>query len=150
MDKKRRNIFRPRLNTAPIKVRPRQLLSPLKFQRIIRFPKMMLWAIMMEGIETKQMIQTFAREGRGKLIMSTADKRPTPEEMQQAKQQLKDIPKFLPFFVIIVAPVPGVTEGYVFLAITLEKWLGHKISLLPSHFRSLFADPEGEGEREGE
>ncbi len=102
----------------------------------------------MEGVETKQMIHTFVREGRGKLIMSSADKRPTPEELQQAKAQLKDIPKFLPFFVIIVAPVPGVTESYVFLAITLEKWLGHKISLLPSHFRALFGEGEREGERE--
>jgi hypothetical protein len=144
MEKKRRNIFPPRLNTAPLKARSYKLLSPLKFQRIIRFPKMMLWAMFMEGVETKQMIHTFVREGRGKLILSTADKRPTAEEMHRAKAQLKDIPKFLPFFVIIVAPVPGVTESYVFLAITLEKWLGHKISLLPSHFRELFNAPKEE------
>ena len=63
---------------------------------------------------------------------------PSEEELQKAKEQLRDIPRFLPFFVIIVVPAPGVTEGYALLAITLERWLGQRISLLPSQLRKVF------------
>jgi len=38
----------------------------------------------------------------------------------------------------IAVPLPGVTEGYVVLAVTLESWLGHKVSLLPSQIRGVF------------
>ena len=95
----------------------------------------MLWALVMEGVETKQMLHIYARYGRGKFMSYSKGKQPTPEELQQAKEQLKDIPRFLPFFVIVMVPAPGVTEGYALLAITLEKWLGRKITLLPSQFR---------------
>jgi len=44
----------------------------------------------------------------------------------------------LPFFMCIVVPVPGITEGYAVLAVTLESWLGHRISLLPSQIRGVF------------
>lgn len=123
-----------------------------QFKRVIRFPKMMLWAFFMEGVETKQMLHTYARHGAGKLLFFTKTKRPTAEELQQAKAQLKDIPRFLPFIVVIVVPAPGVTEGYALLALTVEKWMGHRISLLPSQFRAVFQaqaaekemnDPEG-------
>lgn len=98
----------------------------------------MLWAFWMEGVETKQMLKTFARHGRGKIIRSSSQNGPTPEELEQAKAQLKDLPKFLPFFMCIMVPVPGMTEGYVVLAVTLEQWLGHKVSLLPSQIRGVF------------
>ena len=112
------------------------------FRRIIRFPRMMLWAFLMEGIETKQMLHVYARYGRGKLLFFTKTNDPTPEELQKAKEQLKDIPRFLPFFIVVVVPAPGVTEGYALLAITLEKWLGRRISLLPSQFRKVLANKQ--------
>lgn len=108
-----------------------------QFRRVIRFPRMMLWAFLMEGLETKHMVHVYARYGRGKLFFSKTNQ-PTPEELQRAKEQLKDIPRFLPFFIIVMVPAPGVTEGYALLAITLEKWLGKRISLLPSQFRKMF------------
>lgn len=108
-----------------------------QFRRVIRFPQMMLWAFLMEGIETKRMLHVYARYGRGKLLFFTKTNQPTPEELLQAKEQLKDIPRFLPFFMIIMVPAPGVTEGYALLAVTLEKWLGQRISLLPSQFRKV-------------
>lgn len=108
-----------------------------RFRRLVRFPQMMMWAFFMEGVETKHMLKTYARYGRGKLLLSTRSKRPTPEELQQAKEQLKDIPRFLPFFVVIMLPAPGVAEGYTLLAVTLEKWLGDRVRLLPSQFRDL-------------
>lgn len=87
---------------------------------------------MLEGKETKQMLHAFLREGRGRLLVSFKSKNPSPEELKKAVEQLKDLPRFLPFFIIVVVPVPGVTESYTLLAITLEKWLGHKFRLLPS------------------
>ncbi len=110
----------------------------VSLKRFTRIPKKMLWAFILEGAETKQMIQTFALKGKHRLHLTDPEKGPTEEEMRQAVKQLKDIPRFLPFFVFIVAPMPGVTEGYVLLAITLEKWLGQKVNLLPSHFRDVF------------
>lgn len=110
----------------------------VKFRQFIRIPRMMLWAFFMESVETKQMIHTFVRQGRGRLLVRMKSKNPTEEEMQRAYAQLRDIPRFLPFFVFIAVPVPGVTEGYTLLAVTLESWLGQKVSLLPSHFRGIF------------
>ncbi|TNE58472.1 MAG: hypothetical protein EP344_09930 [Bacteroidetes bacterium] len=109
-----------------------------QFRRIIRFPRKMLWALFMEGVETKQMVHTYARHHAGRLLLISKQKQPTEEELQKAREQLRDIPRFLPFFVVIVVPAPGVTEGYAFLAVTLERWLGDRISLLPSQFRSVF------------
>lgn len=100
-----------------------------------RLPRRMLWALVMEGVETTRMMRIYARHGRGKLRLMPAHRRPTPEELREAGEQLKDIPRFLPFFVVVVVPMPGVTEGYALVAITLEKWLGHKIRLLPSQIR---------------
>ena len=110
----------------------------LRISKIIRYPKLMLLAFVMEGIETKNMLQTFVKEGKGRLLLSDEKEMPTEEEMEQAVGQLKDMPKFLPFFILAIAPVPGVTEGYCLLAITLERWLGSKVSLLPTHFRRVF------------
>ena len=115
-----------------------------RFKKITRIPRMMLWAFVMEGVETKQMIQTFALKGKIHLRISDPEKGPTEEEMSKAIQQLRDIPKFLPFFVFIVAPMPGMTEGYVLLAVSLEKWMGHKVRLLPSQFRKVFQKEEKE------
>lgn len=98
---------------------------------------MLLWAFFMEGVETKQMVHIYVRHGAGKLLLISKSKQPTSEELQKAKEQLQDIPRFLPFFVVIVVPAPGITEGYAFLAVTLERWLGQRISLLPSQFRKV-------------
>lgn len=113
----------------------------MKLKEIMRLPGRMLWGLVMEGVETTRMVRVFARHGRGKLKLIPAHRNPTPEEMQAAYQQLKDIPRFLPFFVIVVVPVPGVTEGYALAAMTLERWLGDRFSLLPSRLRHIF-EPE--------
>ena len=97
----------------------------------------MMWAMVMEGVETSRMVRVFARMGTSKLKLTPAHKNPTDEEMRAAVEQLKDIPRFLPFFVIVVVPVPGITEGYAVVALTLERWLGDKMKLLPSQFRHL-------------
>lgn len=104
----------------------------MKLRKIIRYHKQLLWAFLVEGKETKQMLHAFLRAGRGRLLVSFKSRNPSPEELKLAIEQLKDIPRFLPFFVVMVVPVPGVTESYTLLAVTLEKWLGHKFRLLPS------------------
>jgi hypothetical protein len=109
-----------------------------KYRKITRIPRRMVWAFVLESVETKQMLFTFAKKGRQRLLTGDPAKGPSEEEMQQALEQLKDIPRFLPFFVFIVMPAPGVTEGYVLLAMTLERWMGKKVSLLPSQFRQIF------------
>ena len=115
----------------------------VNLKKVIKIPQRMLWAFVMEGVETKNMLQTFARSGRKRLIVTSA-KGPSEEEMRQAMAQLKDLPRFLPFFVFIMVPATGVTEGYVLLAVTLEKWLGQKVNLLPDRFRVIFQKEEPE------
>ncbi|MCF8248152.1 MAG: hypothetical protein K9J37_09025 [Saprospiraceae bacterium] len=109
-----------------------------RLRRAARMPRLMLWAFMMESIETKNMVRTFVKQGKGQILLSKQSEPPTEEEIRDAMEQLKDLPKFLPFFIFIAVPVPGVTESYVLLAVSLEKWLGQKFSLLPSHFRAAF------------
>lgn len=118
-----------------------QRATVLRLRRAARIPRLMLWAFMMEGIETKNMVKTFVKKGKGHLLLSK-NSEPTEEEIKQAIEQLKDLPKFLPFFVFITVPVPGVTEGYVLLAVSLEKWLGQRFSLLPSQFKTIFQKGE--------
>lgn len=100
-------------------------------------PKLMFTAFKDEGVETRDMLRTFIKQGKGQLLLSKQAEPPTEEEIQQAIDQLKDLPKFLPFIVFVTVPVPGITESYVLLAVTLEKWLGEKFSLLPSSFRNI-------------
>jgi hypothetical protein len=102
----------------------------------------MLWALVMESVETSRMVQVYARQGSGKLRIIPNHKKPTPEELHEASEQLKDIPRFLPFFVVVAMPVPGVTEGYTLVAITLEKWLGNRFRFLPSQFREIMHPSE--------
>ncbi len=110
----------------------------MKLREIIRLPQRTVWALVMEGVDTTKMLQVFGRHGTGKLKLTPAHRHPTPEELEEALEQLKDIPRFLPFFVVVLVPVPGVTEGYALVALTLEKWLGHKFKLLPSRFRDIW------------
>lgn len=115
----------------------------MKFRELIRLPRQMLWALVMEGVDTTKMLNVFARHGRGKLRLIPAHRKPTTEELKEAVEQLKDIPRFLPFFVVVVVPLPGVTSGYALVATTLEKWLGDRFKLLPSRFRKVL-NPEVE------
>ncbi|MCB0522809.1 MAG: hypothetical protein R2830_11710 [Saprospiraceae bacterium] len=115
-----------------------------KVRKVIHYPRRLLWAFVAEGIETRKMVRTFAKQGKGWLQMGETKDKPTEAEIQQAVEQFKDIPRFLPFLVFIIFPVPGMTQGYVLLAMTLEKYLGQKVSLLPSQFRNIFKKEEKE------
>ena len=104
--------------------------------------------MVMEGVETTRMVKIFARHGTGKLRLTPAHRNPTPEQLKEAVEQLKDIPRFLPFFVVVVVPVPGITEGYAVVALTLERWLGDRMKFLPSQFRHVLKPVEKDLEKQ--
>ena len=109
-------------------------IEQMKLREITKLPRRMMWALVMEGVETTRMVRIFARHGTGKLRLMPKHRKPSPEELQEAIEQLKDIPRFLPFIVVVAVPLPGVMEGYALVAITLERWLGDRMRLLPSQF----------------
>ena len=115
----------------------RRKVLAMKFREVIRLPQRLLWGLVMEGVETTQMLRVFARHGSGRLRLTAVHRHPTAEELAEALEQLKDIPRFLPFFVVVVVPLPGVTESYTLVAVTLERWLGQRVRLLPSQFREI-------------
>ncbi len=113
-----------------------------QIKKVIKYPRRILWAFIMEGADTRRMVLTFMKQGQGYLLMKDVSEKPSEEEMREAMKQLKDIPRILPFFIFVIVPMPGMTQGYVLLAITLEKYLGNKFSLLPDRFRKVFEKEE--------
>jgi hypothetical protein len=89
-------------------------------------------AARLEALETRDMATTFGKLLATRLKISKNGELPDEQEIKEALHQLKDIPKFLPFFTMVFLPVPGITEAYIFLAVTLEKLSKGSISLLPS------------------
>ncbi len=102
-------------------------------------------AAKMEYVETRDMAGTLARLLAHRLRLRERDDFPSKVEIKEAVDQLKDIPRFLPFFSMAFMPVPGITEVYILLAISLEKFSGGAVSLLPSQFRQAM-HPDNEEE----
>lgn len=94
-------------------------------------------AAKMEYFETVAMANTFGKVLINKLNFSKKGDLPDEEKIKEAFDQLLDLPKFLPFFTIFFLPVPGITELYILLAFTLEKFSKGNISLLPSQMRKI-------------
>jgi len=84
-----------------------------------------------EWHQTIQMVHTYYRFLRYKKHLCIIAKR-------EAKLQLYDIPKFLPFFLAIVFPCPGIVELYLGLAFLISKWSKGKVAVLPSEFNKIF------------
>ncbi len=95
------------------------------------------YAAKMEALETRDMALTFGKLLVNKLHLSKNSELPDEQEIKAALSQLKDIPKFIPFFSVVFLPVPGITEAYILLAFSLEKLSGGMISLLPSQIRKV-------------
>ncbi len=111
----------------------------MKLQKLTRLPGQLLWAIVMEGVGTTRMAHVYARYGTGKLNLTPVRLHPSPEELQEAGNQLKDIPRSLLFLAFFLVPVPGFVGGYALAAIAVERWAGNRIQVLPSRFRHLLA-----------
>lgn len=91
-------------------------------------------ATWMEYEETVDMANTFGLLLQRQLRLGKDPRIPSEEEIAYAFEQLKDIPKFLPFFTMIFVPVPGITELYILTAYSIERLSGNSIRLLPSNF----------------
>lgn len=92
-------------------------------------------AAKMEAVETRDMAVTFGRLLRRRIKPGSDTPLPDEVEIRAAMEQLKDLPRFLPFFSLMFMPVPGITELYIITALSLEKLSQGKISLLPSQLR---------------
>lgn len=82
------------------------------------------------GITLGRLMQHHLGFGKGKEL-------PSEEEIAAALDQMKDLPKFLPFFTVFFVPVPGITELYILLAYSIERLSGNTVRLLPSHFSKM-------------
>jgi hypothetical protein len=101
-------------------------------------------AAKMEAVETREMTITLSRLLRRKFRPNGDTPLPSEQEIKAAMEQLKDLPRFLPFFSLIFMPVPGITELYIVTALSLERFSKGKISLLPSQLRQLAKREEEE------
>ncbi|MCP3931892.1 MAG: TerB family tellurite resistance protein [Bacteroidetes bacterium] len=100
-------------------------------------------ATKLEYQETVDMAAIFGKALQHQLKIKPDSSMPDEEEIARAFSQLKDIPKFLPFFSLAFFPLPGVTETYILLAYTIEKMSGESVRLLPSQYSKMV-----KGERE--
>ena len=87
--------------------------------------------------ETLEMADTLGRLMQHQLGIAKGKDLPSEEEIAAAFDQIKDLPKFLPFFTMVFLPVPGVTEMYILLAYSIERLSGESIRLLPSNFSKM-------------
>ena len=79
-------------------------------------------AFKQEGKETSDMLKIFNYQLRKKLNLDNRRDAPTPEEIEGALQQLKDIPKLAPYAVILLtSPIPFSSTMYTGAAIYLKK-----------------------------
>jgi hypothetical protein len=119
------------------------IMKTLKFvQNSIQNFHQLMNAFQMEAIETQMMISTYSQLIRSKWFNEKKCNFPNDLQMEQAKNQLLDLPKFLPFVGIFFLPLPGVIELYLISVIALERHLNGKVSLLPSQFRKMFNQNE--------
>ncbi len=107
------------------------LLGQAVFENMVKLSH----AARMEAVETRDMAIVFGKILRRRLGINGQQELPSEEEIKAAIDQLKDIPKFLPFFSFVFMPVPGITEMYILLAFSLERLSRGSISLLPSQVR---------------
>ena len=116
---------------------PRQAGLTLLGQAVYQNLMLLSHAARMEAVETREMAVVFGKILRSRLGIEDKQDLPSEEEIKAALEQLKDIPKFLPFFSLFFMPLPGITEMYILLAISLEKLSKGHISLLPSQLRKV-------------
>ena len=94
------------------------------------------YAAGMEYQETRDMALTIGALLKSQLKEGSEDL-PSEDEIILALEQLKDMPRFLPFLSMVFIPVPGITELYILLAYSIERMTGDKIQLLPSQFSKM-------------
>ena len=113
--------------------------SKIKFKsRVKEISKNVIVAFKKEGSETSNMLNVFNRRLRNKLNLKTRSDMPTKQELDEALHQLKDVPKMLPFvLVMLTTPIPGSSTMYTVFAYFLKKKSNGKINLLPDSFDNI-------------
>ncbi len=102
-------------------------------------------AFKQEGKETAEMLKIFNYQLRRKLNLDTRRDAPSPEEIEGALQQLRDIPKLAPYAVILLtSPIPFSSTMYTGAAIYLKKATRGYLNLLPNSFNDVFKGIEDE------
>lgn len=91
----------------------------------------------LEYQETVELASIIGKLLKAQLGKTDPQKLPSEEEIAYALEQIKDLPRFLPFFSIMFMPVPGITELYILLACSIERLTGDNLKLLPSQFSKL-------------
>ncbi len=72
---------------------------------------------------------------------------PSDEEINKALKDLSDIPKIAPLVAIILAaPIPGSSIGYLVIMNSLKKLTKDKIDLVPKRFGEIFNNEEKKDE----
>jgi len=111
-----------------------------KAKRVKDISKNVINAFKKEGTETTDMLSVFNRQLRKKLNLKTRKDVPTKEELDEALNQLKDIPKLLPYAIVMLAtPIPGSSTMYTVFAYFLKKRSNGKINLLPDSFDDILS-----------
>jgi len=96
-------------------------------------------AFKQEGRETSDMMKVFNYQLRKKLNLDTRRDAPTEQELTDALNQLKEIPKLAPYAIILLAaPIPFSSTMYTALAVYLNRISRGYINLLPSSFNNVF------------
>ncbi len=119
--------------------------TKMNYREMTQLPRQLLRAVVMEGVGTTRMVHVYARQGTGKLRLTPARLHPTPEELELAGEQLKDIPRSLLFLLMFLIPLPGFVGGYALVAIAFERWMGNRIKVLPTRFRHLLKPKPKQG-----
>jgi hypothetical protein len=111
-----------------------------KASKVKDISKNVIGAFKKEGSETSDMLSVFNRQLRKKLNLKSRKDMPTKQELDEALNQLKDIPKLLPFvLVMLTTPIPGSSTMYTIFAYFLKKKSNGKINLLPDSFNDVLS-----------
>jgi len=117
----------------------------LAYKRAKQVAGNVIRAFKQEGKETADMLKIFNYQIRKKLNLDTRRDAPTPEEIEGALEQLKDIPKLAPYAVILLtSPIPFSSTMYTGAAIYLKKATRGYLNLLPNSFNDVFKGIEDE------
>jgi len=113
------------------------MASKTNLLRVARWPRQFVGVLAMEGAGMTRMAHIYMRHGTRRLRLLPTRHSPTPAELQEAGEQLKDIPRLIFFCAAVVTPLPGFVGGYTLAAIAMERWLGGSVRLLPNRLRPL-------------
>lgn len=109
---------------------PREIFAYLKSLALFK-------AFLNEGEENVKMLQTFSVMLMERLNINHRETLPTKDEIKQAIEQLKSIPRFIPICTLMLIPLPFGASGYITISYIIWKLSNKKINILPDKFNIL-------------